>query len=71
MLVSEILEGYEKNHKCLTPGTIYKISFHDDHIKIRLNLPETAQDIEIKNYEDLEADLHYAVEKVLAKYYFK
>jgi hypothetical protein len=71
MLFREISEGYEKHHKCLTPDTIYKISFHQDHIKIRLNLPETVQDVEIKDYDDLEADLHYAIEKVLAKYYFK
>jgi hypothetical protein len=70
MLLSELLEGYDKNHKCQTPGTIYKTSFHDDHIKIRLNLPKSVKDVEIKDYDDLEADLHYAIEKVLKKYYF-
>ena len=29
------------------------------------------QDTKIDNYDDLEADLHYAIEKVLKKYYFK
>ena len=71
MLLQELLEGYDKNHKCQTPGTIYKTSFHDDHIKIKLNLPKSVQDVKIDNYDDLEADLHYAIEKVLKKYYFK
>lgn len=70
MLIRELIEGYKKDHECLTPGTIYKTSFHDDHITIRLDLPKKVQDVEIKNYDDLEADLHYAVEKVLKKYYF-
>lgn len=71
MLIKELVEGYEKKHKCLTPDTIYKISFHDDHIKIKLDLPEKAQKVKIKDYDDVEADLHYAIEKVLSKYYFK
>jgi len=70
MLLSELLEGYDKNHKCQTPGTIYKTSFHDDHINIKLNLPKSVKDVKIKDYDDLEADLHYAIEKVLKKYYF-
>lgn len=71
MLIRELYEGYDKKHKCLTPGTIYKTSFHNDHIKIRLDLPKKVQDVEIENYDDLEADLHYAIEKVLSKYFFK
>jgi hypothetical protein len=71
MKFQEICEGYDKKHKCLTPGTIYHIKFKDNKIKISLDLPKSVKDVEIKNYEDLEADLHYAVEKLLAKHYFR
>lgn len=69
-MLKEILEGYDKKHKCLTPGTIYSIKFHKNNINIKLELPKSTEDVVIDNYEDLEADLHYAIEKVLKKYYF-
>lgn len=69
-MLKEILEGYDKKHKCLTPGTIYSTKFHNNNINIKLKLPKSTEDVVIDNYEDLEADLHYAVEKVLKKYYF-
>jgi hypothetical protein len=65
-----IYELYDKNHKCQTPGTIYKIKIHGDHIDIRLNLPDNVKEVSEQQSEDLESDLHYAIEKVLAKYYF-
>jgi hypothetical protein len=65
-----LIEKYDKKHKCLTPGTIYKTKIHSDHISIRLNLPEKVKEISKEDSEDLEADIHYALEKVLAKYYF-
>lgn len=70
MKITELFEKYDKKHKCKTPGTIYKTKIHSDHISIRLNLPDTVAEIPANKTEDLEADLHYAIENVLAKYYF-
>lgn len=72
MKLKEILlnEKYDKNHKCKTPGTIYKTKIHSDHISIRLNLPDNIKEIKASQTEDLEADIHYALEKVIAKYFF-
>jgi hypothetical protein len=70
MKLVELFEKYDKKHKCLTPGTIYKTKIHSDHISIRLNLPDKIKEIKASQTEDLESDLHYAIEKVLAKYYF-
>lgn len=71
MKLQELLtEKYDKKHKCLTPGTIYKTKIHSDHISIRLNFPDKIKDISANESEDLESDIHYALEKVIAKYYF-
>lgn len=71
MKLKEILsEKYDKEHKCKTPGTIYKIKIHQDNVSIKLDLPKNIKEVSEKQSEDLESDLHYAIEKVLAKYYF-
>lgn len=71
MIIKELLtEKYDKDHKCLTPGTIYKINLHDDHVSIRLNFPDDVKEVDESKMEDLESELHYAIEKVIAKYYF-
>lgn len=51
--------------------TIYKIKIYDDHVSIRLNLPKSVNTIDEEQAEDLESELHYAIEKVISKYYFK
>ncbi len=71
MIINELLnEKYEKNHKCLTPGTIYTIELHNNHVDIRLDLPDDINEVKENKMEDLESELHYAIEKVIAKYYF-
>lgn len=70
MKIKELMEKYDKNHKCLTPGTIYKIKIHSDNISIKLDLPKTVNELSESQSEDMESDLHYAIEKVLAKYLF-
>ena len=70
MKLIELFEKYDKKHKCKTPGTIYKTKIHSDHILIRLNLPKNVKELAEDKTEDLESDLHYAIENVLAKYYF-
>jgi len=67
MRLSQLLaEKYDKNHKCLTPDAIYSTKIHDNKITVSIKLPK---DIEIPedDTDDLESDLHYAIEKVLAK----
>lgn len=71
MKLKEILEeGYKKDHKCKTPGAIYKTKVHSDRVSIKVDLPDDINQISSEESEDLEAELHYAIEKVLAKYYF-
>lgn len=50
---------------------IYKIEVHSDNVSIKLELPDTVNALNKKDSAELEADLHYAIEKVLANYYFK
>ncbi len=70
MQVQDLFEGYKKDHKCKTPGAVYSTDIHGNVIKVSVKLPS---DIELpsedKQLNDLEADLHYAIEKVLAKYF--
>ena len=71
MKLSELLsEKYDKDHTCLTPGTIYHIDIHSDKIEIKLDLPDDVNELDNEKSIDLESDLHYAIEKVLAKFYF-
>jgi hypothetical protein len=65
MKLSELFEGYDPKHKCKTPGAIYKTRFHANKILVSVKLPKHI-DIPEDQVEDYEADLHYAVEKVLA-----
>jgi len=73
MKLNELLnEKYDKEHTCLTPGTMYHIKINDEdkEIKIKLNLPDSVKELSEKDSVDIESSLHYAIEKVLAKYYF-
>lgn len=68
MNVRELLEGYDPDHVCKTPDAIYSAHFGDNAVGIKVKLPKSVKLPEGKHkLDDLEADLHYAVEKVLAK----
>lgn len=70
MKVFEILEGYDKDHKCKTPGAIYSTSIHGRKITTKVNLPSKIDfDLTEKESDDLEAEIHYALEKVLKKFF--
>ena len=68
MKITELLEGYKRRHKCKTPDAIYKTKMKDNYVQIKVVLPK---DIKLpdtkKSSIDLEADLHYAIEQVLAR----
>jgi len=67
MKILEIIgEGYKKDHKCKTPDSIYSSSISKRTVKMSVKTP---MDIELSKKEanDLESDLHYAIEKVLAR----
>lgn len=66
MKIIELVEKavYDEKHKCLTPGAVYGTKFHDNKITISVTLPDDIK-ISKKQSEDLEVDLHYAVEKEL------
>ena len=65
-----LVEKYDKKHKCKTPGAIYSVKIHEKKVSIKVEMPKDV-DIDVDEDEavDLEADLHYAVEKVLAKFF--
>jgi hypothetical protein len=68
MLLKNLIEKYDKDHTCLTPNAIYSTTIHDNEVTTKVKLPK---DIIIpeKDVEDLESDLHYAIEKVLKKFF--
>ena len=61
---------YEKKHTCLTPDAQYSTSIGGDTIKVSVKLPFDLELSKDKS-EDLEARLHYAVEKELASLFEK
>lgn len=70
MFIQELFEGYEKEHKCLTPNAMYSTKIKDDMVSITVKLPKGIEiDIPEKEMVNLEADLHYAIEKVLAQFF--
>jgi hypothetical protein len=67
MRLSQITEKshYKKNHTCKTPDAIYSTHISDNKVEVSVKLPfET--NLTKDESEKLEADLHYAVEKVLS-----
>ena len=69
MKINEVLnEGYNKEHKCQTPGAIYSSKISKQSVAMRVDLP---MELELTADEatDLEAELHYAFEGVLKKYF--
>ena len=71
MKLSELLnEKYDKDHTCLTPGTIYHIDIHSDKVEIVLNLPDDVNEITEVSSDNLESEIHYALEKIISNYFF-
>lgn len=70
MKISELFEKnhYNKDHKCKTPDAIYSSDISDNEISISVELP-FALDLNKDEAQELEAKLHYALEKVLAPYF--
>lgn len=68
MLLKNLIEKYDQDHECKTPGAIYKITIHDDKISATIKLPKEVS-IPSKDAANLESSLHYAIEKVLAKFF--
>ena len=69
MKINELLdEGYDKDHKCQTPGAIYSSKIGKKEVSMRVKLPMS---LELSKTEatDLEAELHYAFEGVLKKFF--
>jgi len=68
MRLKDIKEDYEKDHKCKTPDAKYSSSISGDTVSMSVTLPFDLE-LDKKKSKDLEADLHYAFEKILSKYY--
>lgn len=67
MKLSQLTEKshYEKKHICKTPDAIYSSTLSGDTVKVSVKLP-FEMELTKDESEKLEADLHYAVEKVLS-----
>lgn len=71
MRISEIIvEGYKKGRKCKTPDAVYSSKISKRNVKMSVKTPFEL-DLTDKEADDLEADLHYAIEKVLAPLFKK
>ena len=72
MKLSQLTERshYKKKHSCKTPDAVYSTTINDDNIKVSVKLPFEINLTDDKN-EKLEADLHYAIEKVLSSFFEK
>lgn len=69
MKILEILtEGYKKTHKCKTPGAKYSTHIKSRSVEVKVKLPMKLT-LTNKQSLDLEADLHYALEQVLSKFF--
>jgi hypothetical protein len=70
MLINQLFEDYDKKHKCKTPGAIYSTKIKDDLVSITVKLPKGVEvDLPDNEMVDLESDLHYAIEQVLAQFF--
>lgn len=72
MKLSQLQEKshYEKNHSCKTPDAVYTTIINENDISVKVKLPFDI-DLTDDQAEKLEADLHYAVEKVLSSFFNK
>ena len=68
MRLKDIKEGYKKDHECKTPDAIYSTDITADKVTSSVKLPFDLS-LSKSEAEDLEAELHYALEKVLSKYF--
>lgn len=68
MLLKNLTEKYDKNHICKTPDAIYSTTFRDGSVTTKIKLPKGIS-IPESDMDDVESDLHYAIEKVLAKFF--
>lgn len=70
MKLSQITEKshYKKNYNCKTPDTIYSTEISGKNIRLGIKLPFDPK-LTKDESEKLEADLHYAVEKILSSLY--
>jgi hypothetical protein len=61
-------KAYDKDHVCETPGAVYSTTIHDGGLSIKVKLPKKIS-ISDDAGKELEVDLHYAIEKVLRKFW--
>jgi len=68
MKLSQLTEKsyYKKGHDCKTPGSIYSTKISGKTISVKVELPFETNLTKDKS-EKMEAELHYAIEKVLSK----
>lgn len=67
----KIVEEYDSEHVCQTPDTMYNISVHPDELKISIKIPKSNQQSHSTDTsEEIESDLHYAIEPVVNKWYY-
>lgn len=67
MKISQVTK-YDPNHKCETPDAIYSSDITDKKVSMSVKLPF---DLNLSKEESqkLEAQIHYAFEEILSKYF--
>lgn len=67
MKLSQLTEKshYKKNHSCKTPDAVYTTTISENTVEVSVKLPFNPE-LTKDESEKLEADLHYAIEKVLS-----
>jgi hypothetical protein len=70
MKISQLLErkDYDPDHKCLTPGAVFSTHQNGRELTITVKFPKHIELPEkVEDAQELEVDLHYALEKVLKR----
>jgi hypothetical protein len=66
-----IVEEYDSEHVCQTPDTVYSISVHSDKVTIGIEILRSNRQSHFQDTsEEIESDLHYAIEPIINKWYY-
>jgi hypothetical protein len=63
----EAIQDFDPNHVCKTPDAIFTTHFHDETISVSVKLPFVPRLSSEAEFTAIEAQLHYAIEGVLAQ----
>jgi hypothetical protein len=65
--VSHPIQDYDPNHVCQTPDSVFTTHFNGNTVAVSVKLPFQLPSLTEAQFMAIEAQLHYAVEGVLAQ----